>query len=258
MRVLALPARDGLAWIREGLRLFGRHPLSLLGSVAAGLLIVWLPSMIPLVGPAISAVLAPIASLGLIAACRAADAGRVPGVAVYFEGLRDPATRRQLLMLGVINALIVLPLIAIAQAAGLDQAIGIVQGPNQEPKIQVHAGLLALRIGLSAPVLMAMWLAPPLVGWQHLPALKAMFFSFFACWRNRWPLLIFIGGALGAGSLATVVLALIVDMLVAEQNVAAMLIAPLSLALLAIVQGGVFRMYTQIVEAAPADPAAAD
>src|SRR5437879_11495602 len=74
MKIRVLGARNGLIWIRDGLRLFGGNPLSLLGSVAAGLLIVWLPSTVPRVGPAIAAVLAPIASLGLIAACRAADA----------------------------------------------------------------------------------------------------------------------------------------------------------------------------------------
>jgi hypothetical protein len=253
MRIRVLAAREGITWIRDGLRLFGRHPFSLLGSVAAGLLIVWLPSIVPFVGPAIGAVVAPIASLGLIAACRAADAGRIPGVAIYADGLRDPQTRRQLLTLGAINALLVLLLIAIVQATGMDHAISIVPGPHQEPKVEAQPALLALRVALSAPLLMAMWLAPPLVGWQHLPALKAMFYSFFACWRNRWPLLTFIGGVLSAGLVATVALATIVDLLVSDPTLAALLIAPLSLALLAVVQAGIFRMYTQIVEATPQD-----
>jgi hypothetical protein len=257
MRINVLAARDGLTWIREGLRLFGRHPLSLLGSVAAGLLIVWLPSMVPVAGPAIAAVLAPIASLGLIAACRAADSGRIPGVAVYAEGLRDPQTRGRLLALGAINALIVLPLMALLQAAGMDQVISIVPGSGQEPKVEVHPGLLALRVALSAPVLMAMWLAPPLVAWQGLPAPKAMFYSFFACWRNRWPLLAFIGGVIAAGSVATVVVAAFVALLVPDQVMAVLLVAPLSLALLAVVQGGVYRMYTQVVGARSVDPSAA-
>jgi hypothetical protein len=130
----------------------------------------------------------------------------------------------------------------------MDQAIRIVAGPDQQPRIEAHAGLLALRIGLSTPILMAMWLAPPLVGWQHLTAPKAMFYSFFACWRNRWPLLTFIAGAFGAGSLATATLAAIVGLLVPDRGLATLLIVPLLLALLAVVQGGIFRMYTQIVE----------
>jgi hypothetical protein len=258
MNIRVVAARSGLTWIRDGVRLFGRRPLSLLGSVATGLLLLWLPFTIPWVGPPLGAMLAPIISLGLIAACRAADAGQIPGVAVYADGLRDRSIRRQLLMLGAINALIVLPLVALVQATGLDEALRVVPGPNQEPTIEAHPWLLALRVALSAPVLMAMWLAPPLVGWQRLPALKAMFFSFFACWRNRWPLLTFVAGVVGVGSLITVVLAAIVDQIVPDRALATWLIAPLFLALVAVVQCGIFRMYWQIIQEAQADtPAAA-
>ena len=248
MKIRVLAARNGLIWIRDGWRLFGRHPLSLAGSVAAGLLMVWLPSIIPWVGPAIGAVLAPIASLGVIASCRAADAGRIPSVTLYADGLRDSETRRQLLVLGAVNAAIVLVLVAIVQATGMDDAIKIVPGADQQPKVETNPALLAARVALSAPLLMAMWLAPPLVGWRHLPALKAMFYSFFACWRNRWPLLTFLGGVLAAGAVATVALAVVVDLLVTNRTVGALLIAPMSLALVAVFQGGIFRMYTQVVD----------
>jgi hypothetical protein len=256
MRIRVLAARNGLIWIRDGWRLFGRHPLSLAGSVAAGLLIVWLPSTIPWVGLPLGAVLAPIASLGVIASCRAADAGHIPSVTLYADGLRDSETRRQLLVLGAINAAIVLVLVAIVQATGMDDAIKVVPGPDQQPIVETNAPLLAARLALSAPLLMAMWLAPPLVGWRHLPAVKAMFYSFFACWRNRWPLLTFIVGVLAASSVATVALAVVVDLLVKDRTLGALLIAPIALALVAVFQGGIFRMYTQIVDTAPEEPTA--
>jgi hypothetical protein len=256
MKIRVLAARDGLIWIRDGWRLFGRHPLSLAGSVAAGLLMVWLPLTIPWVGPAIGGVVAPIVSLGLIAACRAADSGRIPSVTVYADGLRDSETRRQLLLLGAVNAAIVLVLFAIVQATGLDEAIKIVPGPDRQPTFEANPPLLAARIALTTPLAMAMWLAPPLVGWRHLPALKAMFYSFFACWRNRWPLLTFLAGAFGAGVVAMTALAVIADLLAIERTMAALLIAPISLALIAIFQGGIFRMYTQVLDTAPDDAAA--
>jgi hypothetical protein len=80
-----------------------------------------------------------------------------------------------------------------------------------------------------------------------------MFYSFFACWRNRWPLLIFIGSAVGAGSLAIVALVTIVTLVVPTPAAGAVLIAPLTLALMAIVQGGIFRMYMQVVDTTPDD-----
>jgi hypothetical protein len=217
---------------------------------------VWLPSTIPWVGPTIGAVVTPIVSLGLIASCRAADAGRIPSVAVYFDGLRDVQTRRQLLVLGAINALTVLVLFAIVQSTGMDDAIKLVSGPDQQPEFQTNPAMLAARIALSAPLLMAMWLAPPLVGWGHLPALKAMFYSFFACWRNRWPLLAFLGGVVAAGAVAAMALGVVVGLLVTDRTLGALLIAPMALALLSVFQGGIFRMYTQVVDGTPDEPTA--
>ncbi len=252
MLIRVLPAASGLTWIRDGLRLFGQRPLSLLVSIAAGFVLMLLLASVPYIGPALGAVVAPIASLGMIAACRAAAAGQIPSVRQYADGLREAQIRRQLLMLGFVNALIVIALFAIIQAAGLDEVLRIVPGPGQQTALEAHPGLLALRIAVSVPVLMATWLAPPLVGWHGLPAVKAMFFSFFACWRNRWPLLVFIGGVLASGFLVTLVLAGLVSLIGQDETSSTLVIATSSVGLLTLVQCGVFRMYEQIVQEPPA------
>src|ERR1700704_1765339 len=57
---------------------------------------------------------------------------QVPGLRVYAQALRDAGTRRDLLMLGAINAVAYLLLSALAHVAGLDHAVVSVQRPNQE------------------------------------------------------------------------------------------------------------------------------
>jgi hypothetical protein len=246
--IRVLPARNGLVWLRDGLRLFGRRPISLLASVAAGVLLVFVPALVPPVGPVLAAIVAPIASLGMIAACRAVDAGQIPGLRVYAQALRDAGTRRDLLVLGAINAVIYLLLSAVAHVAGLDNAVVSVQRPNQAATIEVNAGLLALQAALYAPIWMANWLSPLLVGWHRLSPLKAMFYSFFACWRNRWPLLAFLCSSLGGSAAVTVLLLAPLALLFADARSAAFMIAPLSLGLMAAFQCSVFRMYAQIVQ----------
>jgi hypothetical protein len=46
--------------------------------------------------------------------------------------------------------------------------------------------LLALQaaLALMVPLMMAFWFAPLLTAWEDLSALKSIFFSFVACWRN--------------------------------------------------------------------------
>ena len=56
---------------------------------------------------------------------------------------------------------------------------------------------------LYTPILMLTWFAPQLIAWHRYPVGKAMFFSLFACWRNRWPFLV-LGIALAALSIPAV------------------------------------------------------
>jgi uncharacterized membrane protein YjjB (DUF3815 family) len=43
---------------------------------------------------------------------------------------------------------------------------------------------LVAALALMLPLLMAFWFAPPLAAWENQPAVKSLFFSFIACWRN--------------------------------------------------------------------------
>ena len=43
----------------------------------------------------------------------------------------------------------------------------------------------AIGVVLYLPVMMAFWFAPQLVVWSGYTPLKALFFSFFAVWRNK-------------------------------------------------------------------------
>ena len=55
--------------------------------------------------------------------------------------------------------------------------------PNNLSLIHISASLLVGTLG-STPLMMAYWFAPLLAGWGRVSAVKAMFFSFVACWRN--------------------------------------------------------------------------
>jgi len=255
MIIRVFPARSGLVWLREGLRLFGRRPIALLASIAVGMLLVLAPALVPPIGPVLATLVAPIASLGMIAACRAVDEGQIPGLRVYAQVLQGAGALRELLILGAINAALYLLLAILAHAAGLDRAAPAAQGADQAAALGVDPALLALQLVLFAPIWMANWLSPLLVGWHRLPAPKAMFYSFFACWRNRWPLLAFIGASAGGSAAVVVLLLAPVAMVLADARSIGFMVAPLSLALMAVFQCSVFRMYRQVVDEPQPQPA---
>ena len=106
------------------------------------------------------------------------------------------------------------------------------------------AGFFLLAI---LPVEMCLWFAPALIAWHGMPAGKALFFSFFACWRNRLPMIVYLLALFGLIFLGVVLFGALIGLLGLQQNVALYAMAPLPLALLAISRACALAMYADVV-----------
>jgi hypothetical protein len=243
MLIRSLPAVAGAIWLRDGWRLFARQPVGLSSMVVVYLLMLFLPALLPFIGIAVSGVLAPFATLALLAACREVDAKRVPTVKVFAEPFQNEAVRVQMLRLGLVNATLVL-LIALAGAMlGPSDAT---QAPQTLQDIPLQTW--ALQFALYLPVLTLMWFSPALVGWHGATPGKAMFGSIVACWRNKGPMLVYgaVAAVLMMGASAAVV-GLLAPLL-ASQQAMSFLLAPLALVLMTIVQASFYPMYRSIFQ----------
>ena len=101
---------------------------------------------------------------------------------------------------------------------------------------------------LYTPVLMLTWFSPQLVAWHRQTVAKAMFFSFFACWRNKWPFLVLglvlMALSLGVGYLATELL----RALGLSPQMTSMLFAPIAMVMTAIGYATQYPIYRAIIE----------
>lgn len=239
MRINSLPASAGVLWLRDGMRLVGRQPLGLPAMVVVYLTMLLAPALLPIIGIAISGVLAPFASVGLLAVCRDVAEGRMPMPTAFAQPFKPGPGRIHLLRLGIINAIL---LVAVASlAALLAPAPPSGEAPQSLQDIPLDALLLQLLLYL--PVMALMWFAPVLAGWHAVPPAKAMFGSVVACWRNLGPMLIF-GVAAGALTLGvSVVAVMLLSALVSSRELLSILIAPIGLALMSIVQSSLYPMY---------------
>jgi hypothetical protein len=283
---------------------------------------VLLPTLVPVVGPAVGGILEPFATLSVMMACREIAAGRLPTIALFAAPFTDRLRRVELLRLGLLyGGLAILvallfelldpgpapnaapvaaptplapsfrlvadvadpadppaataipdtaPLPARAAptpaappsgpeptspaepAASVDRAPDHAeQRPNEPPtapRRPLRIDLLVIEMLLLVPLIMARWFAPVLVGWHLMSPVKAMFFSFFACWRNRWPLLLWGGCILGIAALGSALLAFLAAMIGLAQTTASVLVAPWALAMVAYIQATVYPMYCSIID----------
>lgn len=269
-------AAAGLAWVQAGLRLFARRPLMILLLVAFGPLLNWTVGMVPIVGTAFALILFPTISVGMLAVCRAVDEGSMPGLSSYLAALRDPVARWELLKMGVYYALVAGVLVTLwsfvspegagpsqmaptppptAQAPGAPTAPASPPAAPEPAEQQVpdlsltplRAVMLVASALVLVPLQMTVWFAPVLVAWHRMPASKALFFSFFACWRNRAPMLVYLLALFGLACMAVLAFAALIGLLNAKGGLAELLLAPPPLLVLAIAQTSTLAMYRDVV-----------
>lgn len=216
MQARRLPAMRGAYWLLEGYRLFRRNPPLITALTLVYLLVVQaMAVLLPGVGPILLPLLLPALTLIVANGCRLVATGQAPGKATLFHGLAGPhGNGPALLKLGGLQLLgaVLLVLINMAlsgesgdpfadlEAAATAPAEGDAAGAPQPPVADAAMlGLLLRVLLLAAPLIIAFWFAPFLVGWDSVGPVKAVFFSTVASWRN-WR-------AMGLFSLATLVLA---------------------------------------------------
>jgi hypothetical protein len=242
MQINALPAGVGVTWLREGMRLFGRQPVGLPAMVVIYLMMLIAPALLPVIGIAISGVLAPFASVGLLAACRDVAQGRTPTPAAFMQPFRPAPARAQLLQLGIINAILLLVVATLVTIIVPEPAGG--DAPQSLEDMPLTS--IGLQLLLYLPVMALMWFAPVLAGWHAMPPAKAMFGSVVACWRNLGAMLIF-GVAAAVFTLGvSVVAVMLLTSLVSSRELMSMIIAPVALVLMTIVQASLYPMYVAV------------
>ena len=248
MRIRTVAASAGLGWVRDGAQLFARQPFALSALSAFYLLLVLFPTSAQPIGLAVSGIASPFAAIGMMEACRDTERGRRPTPMAFAVAMLSDPPRAQMLRLGVIHATILLLAWLGMALAGIDAPIRITQPDGAEaPAFEVDQVHLMLQYLGFLPLEMAMWFAPVFIGWHRVPALKAMFFSLYTCWKNRWAMLLYVFAAtLLVGGAAVGILALIA-MLGASPVLLSFLTAPLMLVGAGFVQATLYPIYRAIV-----------
>lgn len=243
MLIRTVSAGTGALWLRDGWRLFARQPLGLSAMVVVYLMMLFVPALIPFIGIAISGVLAPFATVALLAACREVDAKRAPTINLFAQPFQDTRVRAQLALLGMINAALVLAVAVLGALLGGPE-------PSQAPaSIQdIPLDAVALQLVLYTPVLMLMWFAPVLVGWHRLTPGKAMFGSVVACWRNKGALLVYGVVVSLMMMTASALVVLLVSSLFSSRQALSVVLAPLALVLMTLVQASFYPMYRAVFD----------
>jgi len=217
MHLNQVSAGHGWVWVKQGLRVFFKQPLAMAGLFFMFMMGISLLAVIPLVGTFLAVALVPAGTLGLMTASREADAGRFPMPLTRLAAFREGSERSKAMwLLGGLYAAVLLVVMLVSSLLLPTEALQALQGDQVDPEKMREAlmgpGLLAVAL-LYVPMLAAFWHAPPLVHWHGVTPVKALFFSWLACWRNKGAMLVFGLGWLGIFLLAGLLTSLVAGLL---------------------------------------------
>jgi hypothetical protein len=196
MKLILVPPKEGLVWVRRGFQVFFRQPLGFASLFAVCALVFFVLLRVPFVGEPILLVIAPVGSLLFMIASRLSAAGERPVPGAFVELASADRTRIVgMLKLGVaylVAALLAIGLIAAVEGDALVAFMEAAGNPQASPEAaatqladpRLQAGFL-LRLGLGAILSIPFWHAPGLVYWGAQSWAKALFFSTIAIWRNK-------------------------------------------------------------------------
>ena len=228
MKLQIVPAKQGLLWVKQGIRTFWRQPLAFTGLFFLFMAWVSVLSMVPFIGAALALLVLPAATLGLMVATEQAASGKFPMPTVMLVAFRAGQQRlKAMMVLGGLYALSFLAVMAISALVdgGGFAKVYLANAPItpevvNDTDFQTAMWLTTI---LYVPLSMLFWHAPALVHWHGVPPVKSLFFSAIACWRNlgafavyllAWAgvfvagamLILLISSALGGNDLSAAVL----------------------------------------------------
>ena len=220
MKLHIVPARTGVDWVRQGIRVFWRQPLALTLLFFTTTAAMSLLSVLPLIGPAIALALLPTATLVMMEAAAETSLGRIPTPALILHAFRTGRQRLgALAVLGGIYAALFLLIIGLASLADGGQFARVYFGVEPlTQEVATSSGFVAstwIVMALYVPLSMLFWHAPGLVHWHNVPPVKALFFSIVACWRNFGAFTVYGLSWLGVFLAAGLAMSLLVTLLAA-------------------------------------------
>lgn len=244
-----LPAKTGWNWIKEGFALFRKQPAETSTLFLAYMFLMLALSIIPLLGQLLPLILVPIFSMSFMQACVSIEHGKRVYPNLLLIGFRSP-TLKNLLILGCLY--LAAAVIAVAASALIDGGLFwmMVTGQTALDTKEIQNSNLSLGMLFSAaiytPAAMAFWYAAPLIMWKKMPVSKAIFYSFFAVWREMKAFTVFALAWVAIGVLLPAIVSVLIAQLAGNASVTIMVLLPLSIVLTVIMYCSFYPTYTHV------------
>jgi hypothetical protein len=252
-----LPAATGWQWIKQGFALFRKQPAEMSTLFLSYMFLMMILPIIPVVGQILPLLLIPVFSIAFMQACVKIEKGERVYPNLLLTGFRSAGLSR-LLWLGLLYVC------AAALATGASTLVDggvfwkVMAGSARvDVETMRHSNIrLAMLVSglLYVPAAMAFWYAAPLIAWQGMGIVKALFYSFHAVRRAGRAFLLY---GLGWGLLCVLfplLLSTVLGWITGSPTLMVVVLLPLSMVLTVVMYCSFYPSYTTVF-GQPADAA---
>jgi uncharacterized membrane protein len=191
-----LSAGEGWTWIADGWNLFTRAPLMWIVAILLVFVAAIVFGLIPFIGSIAFQIINPVIGAGFVVACRSLERGGEFELEHLFAGFKTQFGSLVIVGLLLIAGYILI-FVVFAAVAGFSIIGALLAGHQQDAVQAIMGSAMTILLGtlvamaLWVPLLAAYWFAPALVVMHGMSPVAAMKESFFACFRNFVPFLVY-------------------------------------------------------------------
>lgn len=196
MEIRQVSAIHGWYWIAQGFQMFRKAPMVwMLICFIPFLIVVTLSLLIPMVGPLIFMLIAPVFLAGIMVACRDQEQGRQIEVSHLFIGFKTRTA--PLITVGAIFLVGLLIIYSVFLSTGGSDLVAMLERGKRYDSSEIggiSSNILSsflMVILLQIPLLMAFIFSPALIILHNFSPVNAMKKSFLACIRNIIPFFVY-------------------------------------------------------------------
>lgn len=243
------PASLGWLWIKEGFALFRKQPAELSTLFLSYFFLMIIVGIIPLLGQLLPLIMIPVFSMAFMQACADVEQGKKVYPNLLLTGFRSPAFIT-LLKLGAMY--VGAATIAVAASSLIDGGVFLkaMTGQITLDAETVQGSNMSLAMLFAAvvyiPAAMAFWYAAPLIAWQKMGLMQAIFYSFFSVRRAGRAFLMYGLAWIVIGVMLPVFVSGLIGLLTGKSAVTMMILMTLSIVMTVIMYCSFYPTYTHV------------
>lgn len=252
MQAAILPINAGWFWIQQGYRICRAQPLAMFFWSMTLSVLISFSYLIPLFGQMALIIATPSLTFMTLSACHRIDSGQTMQLGMWTQPLKDRATRKRLMVLGLAYLACCIVGALLATLPFLDSLTAAIDVQNEIDEAALMRAMRGplLTFGIFYLLIsMLFWHAPALIGWHSVPLGQSLFYSMVACWRNKWAFLLY--GLSWAGIFFAVqIIGSLLAMLGLSVALVQFLMMPVNVAVAAVLYASFYPAYVSVFRSA--------